>query len=284
MFEYPELFKEADTLSRKFQKYYYTRLGVELVLTTIAAILGFVAEYSPFCSTLQLGALIALVLVLVTRFVVDFDQDWYKFRSLAESIKTLSWKYVMKSEPFTLEDSDSMFRDRVWKMLQEDKSCIKQYGSRFAQVSYISESMITARKQKDSDRIELYKTYRIQDQRDWYCSKSEKAKRAGKISSTIIFIVILIAVAFCFIKLFFHVGNPLPIDGLVVIAASLIAWSESKRYSSLANTYSFTASEINYLSESFEDDIERAGLSTAVADAENAFSREHSQWLSRKDS
>ena len=61
MFEYPELFKEADTLSRKFQKYYYTRLGVELVLTTIAAILGFVAEYSPFCSTLQLGALIALV-------------------------------------------------------------------------------------------------------------------------------------------------------------------------------------------------------------------------------
>ena len=190
MFEYPELFKEADTLSRKFQKYYYTRLGVELVLTTIAAILGFVAEYSPFCSTLQLGALIALVLVLVTRFVVDFDQDWYKFRSLAESIKTLSWKYVMKSEPFTLEDSDSMFRDRVWKMLQEDKSCIKQYGSRFAQVSYISESMITARKQKDSDRIELYKTYRIQDQRDWYCSKSEKAKRAGKISSTIIFIII----------------------------------------------------------------------------------------------
>ncbi len=282
-FDYPDLFKRADTLSNKSQRRYYYRLGAELILTVLAALLGFAASFSSCYASAQLVVLFFLAVVLMLRFFCNFEQTWYRARSAAESIKTLSWKYVMKSEPFDDEDAEDIYCERIWSLLKEDKELVSQLTPKNTNASYITDKMRSARAMQDSSRIENYKYYRIQDQKDWYTGKSRKAKTISTTLTVIIVLLVLLAVVICASRLLSGYPDNFPIDTVIVLIASLIAWGETKNYSSLAEVYCFTANEINYLAETFDRDIKKTNLSVAVADAENAFSREHSQWLSRKD-
>lgn len=59
---------------------------------------------------------------------------------------------------------------------------------------------------------------------------------------------------------------------------------QAKRFTELSTSYALTANEIALIREDaygLEEDVE---LSKFVGDAENAFSREHTQWEARKDS
>jgi len=74
-----------------------------------------------------------------------------------------------------------------------------------------------------------------------------------------------------------------PTDVLVAGAASLLSWMQAKRYSELAASYALTAHEIGFIAAQARQQMPEHQFSDFVGDAENAFSREHTQWIARKD-
>ena len=65
--------------------------------------------------------------------------------------------------------------------------------------------------------------------------------------------------------------------------ASYLGWIQAKRFSELSASYALAAFEISLIklqSGSIKTDED---LSRFVGDTENAFSREHTQWVARKD-
>ena len=77
-----------------------------------------------------------------------------------------------------------------------------------------------------------------------------------------------------------QIGNGL-INLLVVTCVALLTWTSTKRYRDLSNSYSWTNIDVILLHEQFKSPT--CDVSNCVADAENAFSREHASWLARKD-
>ena len=69
----------------------------------------------------------------------------------------------------------------------------------------------------------------------------------------------------------------------VAIAASLLSWMQAKRFSELAASYALAAHEIELIRQQSLLPSTDDEFSLFVDDAENAFSREHTQWIARKD-
>lgn len=88
----------------------------------------------------------------------------------------------------------------------------------------------------------------------------------------------------CAVLRMVYVDQPFwPTDILVAIAASVLSWMQAKRFSELAASYALAAHEIGLIKEQslLPDTPEKFSL--FVGDAENVFSREHTQWVARKD-
>ncbi|MBC8739408.1 SLATT domain-containing protein [Paraburkholderia sp. UCT31] len=69
----------------------------------------------------------------------------------------------------------------------------------------------------------------------------------------------------------------------VAAAASVMAWIQTKRFQELAASYTLTAHEIGLLRIALPTPPAEDKFSVYVGDAENAFSREHTQWQARRD-
>ena len=59
---------------------------------------------------------------------------------------------------------------------------------------------------------------------------------------------------------------------------------QAKRFSELAASYALAAHEISLIADQALTPATAYDFSVFVGDAENAFSREHTQWVARKDS
>lgn len=75
-----------------------------------------------------------------------------------------------------------------------------------------------------------------------------------------------------------------PTDVFIAVAASILTWMQAKRFTELSASYTLTANEIALIREEAFNLNREEDLSKFVGDAENAFSREHTQWEARKDS
>ena len=101
---YPELFYKADNYSNTNQKVFFILLCLQLLLTVLIAVSTLlVAVYDGFEYATRALLLFLLCAVVVSGFA-PFLKRWYLARSLAESIKTLSWRYVMNAAPFNIND------------------------------------------------------------------------------------------------------------------------------------------------------------------------------------
>lgn len=74
-----------------------------------------------------------------------------------------------------------------------------------------------------------------------------------------------------------------PIDVMIAIAGGILSWIQAKRFTELSASYALTAHEISLINEQSEQFDNDQDFSVFVGDAENAFSREHTQWVARRD-
>lgn len=279
----PALYKVADAASNAQQSRYFTLVKVEYAALIIASMMSVNVIADSWYITLY-GVALALALgMLVLRSVTKPERKWYQARALAESVKTTTWKYAMGSRPFKHDAGDGeRLRTILRDLLQANRELGDQFDGKIAAGDQVTSDMNTLRAMTPEHRLAAYVTDRIDSQLNWYADKSRIHKRWGVGAAWALGFLYVLA----FIIFLLRVSHPewsyAHPDPVILLAASVLGWMQIKRFNELSASYSLTATEIGILkSRAAEVSGERA-LSIFIDDAEEAFSREHTQWLARR--
>lgn len=279
----PAVHEAANAASGNGQRRYFFLNGLRLISLAIAAIAG--------AANLQIYEFDGSGAVLLTGFVfaaiaefslIQFqpERDWYAGRAIAESTKTLAWRYAVQGEPFgpNLSDSEAeaLMRARVGEVIRRGRDRI-DVG--------LGEAVVTTRMRELRDesltvRRESYLKYRTNDQRKWYADNAEKNEaRATRIRFSLligeVLAVVIAAITW---------GRDRPADFAGIAAACVAggaAWLALKQHSPLTSAYRVAAGELA-LQASVLTSVTKDKWPQGVADAEEAISREHTMWLASR--
>ncbi|WP_426298064.1 DUF4231 domain-containing protein [Arthrobacter sp. R-11] len=281
--ELPGYFKDADSASLKGQRKYLflnrLRLGSTIAGAVGAAVPLAVGNLGLSSLVVLAAFLMALICELILSYVQP-ERDWYAGRALAESMKTMAWRYSVHGAPFGTELSDAGAR----KILRERAEQLTQKGGDRVAIAtdspLVTDSMTALRHSSFEERKSAYLRQRTLAQRQWYASKAAANKRRAEVWRTVLVSAEILAVALATLK--FAGVSEIDLGGVLgsVIGASA-AWLALKQHAQLAAAYSLTSRELA-LQESLLQDADEASWGTAVSDAEDAISREHTMWLASR--
>ncbi|MCD0501257.1 DUF4231 domain-containing protein [Achromobacter sp. MY14] len=282
--DFPALYRSADHLSVASQRQFLDALMIHLITLVLAAFLSFVNIPHWSIAVLQLLALLGALACSIYLFASRPDRFWYTGRAVAESIKTLTWRYVCRAEPFQTNDESShlAFTQKLRSVVEQNREVCE------ALTKHLAEEQFTARMEEiRSSPLEhrrmVYTDQRVKDQLAWYARKACFNRRRSKLFFRALVFINLAAVVCAALRIA-HPQQPYwPTDIFVAIAASLLSWMQAKKFSELASSYALTAHEIGMIKDQSHFPMTDQEFSLFVGDAENAFSREHTQWVARKD-
>lgn len=287
--DYPSLYRASDKVSIDSQKNYLKLFLAELALVLFGAILciyNFSIECSKLIIYLISGALFLLgIMVSVIQKIKRYDNLWYQGRALAESCKTITWRYISCSEEFNIKiDGDSVrriFLNKIDKLSKEFEFLNKHLDKTLLVEPNITVKMTNMRSQNLSERKKYYLKERIDEQKTWYSKKAKKNKERGNLWFTLnIFSHVLTII--CIGYLIFNPKSNWNFIGLfTTVSTAIIAWVQLKQYQNLNHSYSTASIELNLISELGESIRLEEEFSKYVLDSENAISREHTTWLAQ---
>lgn len=283
--EYPALYKSANNGSIKAQKNFLVTIRMEyllLFLVSVASASRALLGINPLVITLLLVVLAGL---FVYKIVNKLDQDWYRCRALAESVKTSTWRFSMRAHPF--EDTSSIeipkanFRNLLKDLLQVNKHIAANLETGDAE--QVTETMFDIRGLSLDERMTHYVKNRIDSQWVWYSKKSKANKNALSfwVGATIV-LYIIAAVTLNAEQLGLPIAT-LAFDPIIVLVTSALGWLQMKRHGELMASYNLTAHEIGIIKGNADTVKTEEELSDFINEAEMAFSREHTQWIARRD-
>lgn len=284
----PGLFQSADTASIKEQQKFFKGIFWYLMLLIVAALFAFFADDYPN----TIFKIISTVLFLLTLFIMVWlrvsrpDDIWYNGRAVAESVKTRSWRWMMRAEPYFDCDNIEIVRKHfvidLKTILKQNENLIGKLGISASVEEPISAKMIEVRMLNLSDRFNFYQQERITNQAIWYTNKSKfNEKRAEMWFWTTVSLHSL-----AILLLLYNIYEPnakLPIEVVAVAASSVLTWLQAKKHNELSSSYSLTAHEIILIKSEITIIKSEEDLSEYIINCENAFSREHTQWYARKN-
>ncbi len=283
----PALFQVSDKTSIKAQNNYFLQLKSYLVLLLAAAL------SSSYLTGISYYALISVLLfltslaVLVWTFLKKPEEIWYNGRAVAESVKTRTWRWIMRAEPYGPDMSDKEVTEKFESDLKEildnniSISAHLKWGK--CKLTTVSENMKSIRNSPIEERLSIYKRERVEDQAEWYARKSDfNCDKAKKL----FFISILLHSAAAVILLFsikIDISSFLQAEVFATAAGAVLTWLQAKKHNELKSSYSLAANEIVLIKCEAEFVDSEKTLSDFVLSSESAFSREHTQWCARKN-
>ncbi len=283
--ELPGLYQSADVASLDAQSTYFNALKSYLFLLIIAALVSFAWPVDAY------GAMASAALFLVTLSILIFlrvnrpDDIWYNGRAVAESVKTRSWRWVMRAEPYENTDSvervSKQFINDLKAILVQNRSLSNTMESSVGVEAPITDVMASIRRLSVEDRLFVYRNQRVDNQASWYAKKSQFNKRRSKQWFWASVVLHALAIA----MLLYRIKDPLfalPVESVAVAAGAVLTWLQAKKHNELNSSYALTAHEIVLIKGESLDVKSEQDLSNFVLDSENAFSREHTQWTARK--
>lgn len=282
--DFPALYRAADSYSVEQQKVFYAVLGWELLLLLIAAVISMLDLNHFSWAILQAIVLFGALACAVYLFSRKPDRHWYSARAVAESVKTVSWRYVVRAEPFDVDDAAARehFRQTLHAIVDQNRDVAQRFNKNLEEVQ-LTERMRSLRDSDFDTRKRAYLEGRITEQQSWYARKNQLNDCKSKRAFVALVLVLGLAGVFAICRVRYAATAIWPTDVLVTLATTVLAWTQAKRFTELAAAYSLAAFEISNLRLQAEDVACDDQLSTFVGDAENAFSREHTQWAARKD-
>jgi SMODS and SLOG-associating 2TM effector domain 3/SMODS and SLOG-associating 2TM effector domain 1 len=282
--DFPALYRSANELSLDSQTYFFRALKLHLLMLVVAAILSVVSIPHWSIAVLQLLALLAALFCSIYLFAKRPDRHWYSGRAVAESIKTITWRYVCRAEPFQSDDAiaRSYFLQRLKAIVDQNKDVVEAQTNHL-DARQLTDVMVDMRKRSLEARKTIYADSRIKNQLTWYAKKAALNKNTSNIFFWVLIATNGVAVLCAILRIVFVEVPFWPTDIFVAVAASLLSWMQAKRFSELAASYALAAREIGLIREQSLLPSTEEEFSLFVGDAENAFSREHTQWVARKD-
>ena len=287
----PALFRAADSASMKAQRQYSRLTAADLGFLVLAAILGSVAlsdaQARGHMAMASAGVLAISIIVTWIIRTARFGEAWYDGRAVAESVKSLTWRYMTCTEPYSHSlapnSVDQRFLDDLKSVLTERPEVYSRVGGRLASEPQITKRMRELRRLNTDGRKDAYLSYRVCAQREWYGTKSEANRRSSDrlYWSMIAAQVLALISAIALVRWPESTTNPIVV--FVALGAAFLAWLQFRRHQELAQSYGLTAQELGLAYEQGGHVRTAEQLSEFVSDSENAISREHTLWLARRD-
>jgi hypothetical protein len=288
---YPSLFQSSDSASLIEQKSYINLCRIDFALIVLAAFFsGFSLNTSlnifKWCA---LFALISLILSFCLKLIIKvgkWDKKWFDTRAVAESIKTVTWRYIMGVEPYenslSAEDADRKFVDKLGEIL---KSVSKASGSLAKNVGsgqQITNRMREVRQMNIEERKTIYLQQRIKDQKDWYSKKAKynSDKETMWFWVTIIVELLAIFAAIYILNTLYSTFNP--IGTFTTLVVVFTAFNQTKKHGELSQSYAIAAQELSSIESLAVHIKNEESLSDYVRDTENAISKEHTMWCAKR--
>lgn len=283
--DFPALYNAADSMSLAAQSNYFNALKFYLYLLVTAAIVAFCWAQNVY------GAITSAALFLITLGILIFlkvkkpEDIWYNGRAVAESVKTRTWRWIMKAEPYDEEVSEEQAQR---ELLSDLKAILDQNRSLSGWLEWtpelgeaISSKMVTIRALPWQERLSIYKRDRIDNQSTWYSKKSQFNKRRAKqwFIASVIFHSVAVLMLLYRIK---EPVMPFPIEVVAAAASAVLTWVQAKKHNELNSSYALAAHEIVLIKGESVSVQDESHLSEFIINSESAFSREHTQWTARK--
>jgi len=266
--EFPALQQAADAASKTAQRRFHLALGCNLISLIAAATLS-VVNYPAAWFAEARAVLLLLGLVMAVYLALWQPQRvWYGMRALAESIKTISWRFMMRAEPYNVEHSvaERRFSESLLEILAAN-SQISRHATFAAQPDQITVAMRQCRNLELAERKRRYLNGRIRDQLSWYQQKAQSNKRASLIWFSTLVLANALALAAAVVKIDHPSVQLWPTDILTAIAGAAMAWIQAKRFQELAASYALAAHEISIISVALPAGDDEGMFSTFVSDS-----------------
>lgn len=285
--DYPALYQASDTVSNDTQNTYLLLMKLNIWLLITAALFSFIGINTKAWAIGAAFVFVITIIINVILMIKNFPDTWYRARSIAESIKTISWRFMMVTDPFrglSLEDARDKFLKMQKAILKEqNKDILEKFDPSCHTKDALTKTMLKIFEDTIENKINIYRLHRVEEQRDWYSNKTKYNQSKYRFWFSIMILVQIIAVATVICRVAVPDFEYWPPEVLSVIASGILTWIQMKKYRELAAAYSFTAHEIGILGANIDSIKNEEELSNFIQDAENAFSREHTQWVARKD-
>lgn len=289
---FPGLYQASDKASLTAQKTYKKIIAYDLITMIIASGLAIYNYQSTDPKVLVYVAsglflLTGLVLTIIVK-TKKYEDIWYQGRALAESCKTLTWRFITCSESFevdmNLEEAKTVFIKRLKELGSEFKELNSNLNAKILTLPNVTMEMLKVRNLSMLQRKDYYIQNRIEDQKIWYATKAE----FNKDKYNFWFITIIIAQAIALICAIYLIKNPNSnwnfVGLFTTISACALSWLQLKQHQELKQAYTTAAQELNFILDSASRVTSEEKLSDFVLDSENAISREHTLWLAQKRS
>lgn len=284
--DYPAIYRAADIASNRSQRRFLLLTKLQFAVLIVGAALGTVGVHSTASAVAAAFVFIGGICLSALLAFSEYEEKWYRCRAISESVKTTTWRFMMKAEPYQEPDDSKALADftaALSKILREHKNLGAELAGKLAGEPQITDTMRNARARTLEARRSMYVLERIDDQKSWYADKSDYNSRHANAWIGALIILQASAVALVILRITQPSFQYWPVEVLAVAAAVALSWLQTKRFRELAAAYALSAHEIGLIKTEVEAQRSDDAFSKFVADAENAFSREHTQWIARKD-
>lgn len=283
---YPILFKIADTKSKKSQNI-FIRLNIFILLLLILSSVSSI--YTTVPKNITTFSTICLILsTLLNIYILFFrpEKSWYEGRAIAESVKTLTWKFITNTKPFKIslqqEKAEQIFNENLKKIIGQRRDFYILIGQNYPDGNMISDEMISIRNCSFEERKKKYVEDRIQDQINWYSYKTKQNALNKNIALGLIIGFQILAIFFFIFEKNLFINYSFT-SILITMTSVFMTWLQLKRFQELTDAYGITATELKFIKEKSKFILDDNQLEKYVDDTETAISREHTLWLARRD-
>ena len=214
------------------------------------------------------------------------DKVWFECRAVAESVKTATWRFMMKITPFEGDDSVAvrLFVETLKQIRESRPASVQKHLAKNLNsgTQPINGLMINTRHMDAGQRRNLYLKSRLNDQVAWYLRKARRNLNRESFWFWTIGVIQIFAITFAVVQVAFD-GLPVNmIPLLMTCAASAVAWGQIKRYGELAQTYSLAAQELKEQETLATYAMKEEDFLELVESIEETISREHTLWRVRR--
>ena len=278
---YPGILKSADAGSNTAQKWYLLLCALRLSsLVTVAAVAAFsvlIDRWGPIIAIAPISVAVASEIVLL---ILRPDRRWHQCRTIAETAKSLAWRYQVGGRPFALAGHHSKQVDQEFVARIQD--LVRRFGDSHlppARDDQVTSDMRAIRSSPLEERKSAYLSGRLQDQMQWYADKADWNRRRADLLQVGLVIVELGALGAAVWGI--ASGNHVAIYSLLAgIAIAVIGWLQIRQHGWLANGYTIASHDIASIRATIDLAGDEGSWADFVGEAEDSISREHTVWVS----
>jgi hypothetical protein len=284
----PSLYRAASRTSRRGQRLYKRLIQFDLVVLSLGGVLGAFASVRD--DKYRVPFAVATTVILVVGSSVKLraqsrqdNRDWFNGRAVAETVKSLSWRYMMRYPPFESDDSANQhFLASLAAVRLEARRLESDDLGSAASQHEITDRMKEVRKGDPVARRDFYVEYRLTNQIGWYSSKAEhsriRAEQWGWASLAFEVLAVLAAI----MLILTAAGGINLVGAFGALAAATTAWAQVNQHDELARSYTMASLELKRLRDLALAGTDEDTLRDAVRDGEAAISREHMMWVAKR--